>query len=97
MKKGGGIVEGLWTGTAFFAASNSKTFLGFVTTFLLYSVVLIVGFMAVASVLRLVSGREMFSVMEIQCPSGSRPGTCPGSNTKGCVTPSGNCTAGLTD
>jgi hypothetical protein len=96
-KKGGGLMEGLWTGTAFFAASNARTFAGFVGNFLVYSLVLIVGFMVVAWVLRLVTGREMFTVAEIPCPAGSRPGTCPGTNTKGCVTPAGNCTAGLTE
>lgn len=97
MKKGGGLMEGLWTGTAFFAASNSKTFAGFVGNFLVYSLVLVLGFMLVAWVLRAVTGREMFSVAEIQCPPGSNPGKCPGTNTKGCITPSGNCTAGLTE
>lgn len=90
-------MEGLWTGTAFFAASNSKTFAGFVGTFFVYSLVLVAGFVIVAFVLRAVTGREMFSVAEIPCPPGSRPGTCPGGSTKGCITPSGNCTAGLTN
>lgn len=88
-------MEGLWTGTAFFAASNSRTFVGFVGNFLLYSLVLIVGFMLVAWVLRTVTGREFFSVAEIQCPPGTSPGTCPGRATKGCLAPSGNCTASL--
>ena len=96
MKKGGGIIEGLWTGTALFAATNSRTFAGFVSSFLLYAVVLIFGFMAVAWVLKAVTGKEMFTVAEIRCPEGSSPGTCPGRSTKGCVTPSGNCTASLT-
>ena len=93
--KGGGIVEGLFTGTAFFAASNAKTYAGFVGTFLLYSLVLVVGFMVVAWVLRAVTGREFFSVAQIQCPPGSSPGKCPGTTTEGCVTASGNCTASL--
>lgn len=93
--KGGGLVEGLWTGTAFFAASNSRTFVDFVGKFLLYSLVLIVGAMVIAWVIRLVTGKEMFSVAEIKCPPGSSPGKCPGTDTEGCVTPSGNCTASL--
>jgi len=93
--KGGGLVEGLWTGTAVFAASNSRTFAGFVGNFLVYSLVLIVGFTLVAWVLRTVMGKEMFSVSQIQCPSGSSPGTCPGTKTEGCVTAAGNCTASL--
>lgn len=88
-------MEGLWTGTAFFAASNAKTFAGFVGTFLVYSLVLVVGFMVVAMVLRAVTGREMFSVSQIQCPPDSTPGKCPGTDTEGCVTPAGNCTASL--
>lgn len=94
--KGGGLVEGLWTGTAFFAASNAKTFAGFVTNFLVYSLVLIVGFMLVAWVLRTLTGKEMFSVSQIQCPTGSSPtDKCPGTGTPGCLHPSGNCEASL--
>ena len=89
-------MEGLWTGTAFFAASNAKTFADFVGQFLLYSLVLIVGFMLVAWVLRLVTGKEMFSVSQIQCPPGSNPvEKCPGTETPGCLHPSGNCEASL--
>lgn len=95
MKKGGGIIEGLWTGTALFAATNSRTFAGFVASFLLYAVVLVIGFMLVAWVLKAVTGKEMFTVAEIKCPPGSSLGTCPGTNTKGCVTPTGNCSASL--
>ena len=95
MKKGGGLLESLWTGTAFFAASNSKTFVGFVGNFLLYSFVLVVGFMIVAFVVRALTGREFFSVSQIKCPPGSSRGKCPGTETEGCVTPSGNCTASL--
>lgn len=94
-KKGGGLIEGLWTGTAFFAASNARTFAGFVGNFLVYSLVLVVGAILVAWVLRAVTGREMFSVGQIQCPPGSSPGKCPGTDTEGCVTASGNCTASL--
>jgi len=88
-------MEGLWTGTAFFAASNAKTFAGFVANFFVYALVLVVGFMLVAWVLRAVTGREMFSMSQIQCPPGSSPGKCPGTDTEGCVTASGNCTASL--
>jgi hypothetical protein len=94
--KGGGIVEGLFTGTAFFAASNAKTFAGFVSTFLLYSVVLIVGFMLFAWLLKTITGKEMFSVSDIKCPQGSSAvEKCPGTGTPGCLHPSGNCEASL--
>lgn len=95
-KKGGGLIEGLWTGTAFFAASNARTFAGFVGNFLVYSLVLVVGAMLIAWVLRIVTGREMFSVGQIQCPPGSSPTEkCPGTGTPGCLHPSGNCEASL--
>lgn len=96
-KKGGsGIVEGLWAGTAVFAAVKSNTFAGFVQSFLVYAVVLILGFMVVAWVIRTVTGREMFSVSQIQCPPGSSAvEKCPGTGTPGCLHPSGNCEASL--
>lgn len=95
-KKGGSIVEALWTGTAFFAASRSNTFLSFLSKFFLYAIVLIVGMMVVGFVLRQVMGREMFSVSQIQCPAGSSPTEkCPGTGTPGCLHPSGNCEASL--
>ena len=94
--KGGGVIEGLFTGTAFFAASNAKTFAGFVSSFLLYSVVLIVGFMIFAWLLKTLTGKEMFSVSEIKCaPGSSAVDKCPGTGTPGCLHPSGNCEASL--
>ncbi len=95
-KKGGSIVEGLWAGTAVFAATKSRTFAEFVWSFVVYAIVLIVGLMAVAWVLRAVTGREMFSVAEIKCPPGSSAvEKCPGTSTPGCLHPSGNCEASL--
>lgn len=95
-KKGGGIVEALWTGTAFFAASRSSTFVAFLSKFFTYAIVLVVGMMVVGMVLRQVMGREMFSVTEIKCPAGSTSvEKCPGSDTPGCLHPSGNCEASL--
>jgi hypothetical protein len=95
-KKGGSIVEGLWVGTAFFAAKNARTFSGFLGTFLMYSVLLVIGFMAFAWVIGTVTGREMFTMTEIKCEKGStRVDKCPGTETPGCLLPSGNCTASL--
>ena len=92
-KKGGaGIVEGLWAGTAFFAASNARTFMGFVTSFLVYAVVLIVLLAAGAWVLSSVGfqWKEKFSVAQIQCQAGETPtDNCYGE--RGCTKPSGNC------
>lgn len=95
-KKGGNIAEALWTGTAFFAASQSNTFASFLSKFFMYSVVLIVVMVIVGWVLRQVFGREMFSVSQIQCPAGSTAvEKCPGTGTPGCLHPSGNCEASL--
>lgn len=93
-KKGGSIVEGLWAGTAVFAAVKANTYADFVSKFLLYAVVLLVGLMVVAWVLRMVTGREMF-VSEIKCPPGSSfIEKCPGTGTSGCFYEgTGNCDA----
>ena len=92
-KKGGsGIVEGLWAGTAFFAAIKARTFTGFIASFLMYAIVLIV-FLAVAAWLLNTLGfqwKEKFTVAEIQCQAGETPtDNCYGE--KGCTKPSGNC------
>ena len=42
-KKGGaGIVEALWAGTAVFAATKAKSYSGFITSLVIYSIVLII-------------------------------------------------------
>jgi hypothetical protein len=73
-KKGGsGIVEGLWAGTAFFAATKAKTFPAFITSFLMYAVVLIV-FIAVGmwvlKTLGLQVREKMTDIGAIQCQAG---------------------------
>lgn len=40
-QKGGNLFGALWTGTAFFAASNAKTYAGFLKSFAMYSLVVI--------------------------------------------------------
>ena len=96
IKKGGGIVEALWTGTAFFAASRSNTFLAFLTKFFVYAIVLTVLMVIAGWVLGQWTGREFFSVAQIQCPAGSTAvEKCPGTGTPGCLHPSGNCEASL--
>lgn len=92
-KKGGaGIVEGLWAGTAVFAATKSRSFMGFVTSFLVYAVILIVLLMLgnwLFGVLGL-QWREKFSVTQIQCQQGETPtDNCYGE--RGCLKPSGSC------
>lgn len=91
-KNGGGIVEGLWTGTAVFAAMKARTFTGFLTSFLTFAVILIVGIAVLAWVLDAagIKWRERFTVSQIQCQAGEQPtDNCYGE--KGCVKPSGNC------
>jgi hypothetical protein len=93
-KKGGsGIVEGLWAGTAFFAASNAKTFAGFVTSFLVYAVVLMIVIAVAVWVLKAVGiqvREKMTDIGAIQCQAGeTETPDCYGE--RGCVKPSGNC------
>ncbi len=90
-------MEGLWAGTAVFAASNSTTFAGFLGKFMVYALVLVVIFMILGMLIQTFSGpKEKFSVSDIKCPQGSTPTErCPGTNTPGCVHPSGNCEATL--
>jgi hypothetical protein len=93
-KKGGsGIVEGLWAGTAVFAALKSKTFVGFVTSFLLYAVVLVVIIAAgvwVMKALGVQMREKMTDIGAIQCQAGeTETPDCYGE--RGCTKPSGNC------
>lgn len=94
-KKGGsvGVVEGLWAGTAVFAATKAKTYSGFIGTFLLYSVVLVV-FLTVAmwllKTLGLQAREKMTDIGAIQCQPGEmETPDCYGE--RGCTKPSGNC------
>jgi len=93
-KKGGsGIVEGLWAGTAVFAAVKARNFQGFVTSFLMYAVALIVLLAVVGWVLNALGiqlREKMMDVGTIQCQAGETPtDNCYGE--KGCTKPSGNC------
>jgi hypothetical protein len=93
-KKGGsGIVEGLWAGTAVFAATKAKTFAGFITSFLVYAVVLMavlaVGVM-VLKALGIQWREKMTDIGAIQCQAGeTETPDCYGE--RGCTKPSGNC------
>jgi hypothetical protein len=84
-------MAGLWTGTAVFAANKSRTFGGFLKTFLTYAVVLVVGIMVIRWALRMLGlqGREGM-VADIQCQAGeTATNDCYGE--RGCMKPSGNC------
>jgi hypothetical protein len=82
-------MAGLWTGTAVFAANKSRTFGGFLKTFLTYAVVLVVGISVVMWVLRALGMREGMTT-EIKCQAGeTATNDCYGE--RGCMKPSGNC------
>lgn len=90
-KKGGsGIVEGLWAGTAVFAAVKARTFAGFLQSFLMYAVILIVLIAAgvwVAKTVGLQLREKMTDIGALPCP----PGQSEGTNEAGervCRTPS---------
>jgi hypothetical protein len=84
-------MAGLWTGTAVLAANKSRTFGGFLKTFLTYAVVLVIGIYVVMRVLRMLGlgGREGMTT-EIQCQAGeTATNDCYGE--RGCMKASGNC------
>ncbi len=87
------MIEGLWAGTAFFAASKAKTFPAFITSFLVYAVVLIVVIAAgmwVLKTLGLQMREQMTDIGAIQCQAGEvETPDCYGE--RGCTKPSGNC------
>jgi len=93
-KKGGsGIVEGLWAGTAVFAATKARTCSGFLQSFVIYAIVLMV-LIAVAAWVAKAVGLElrekMTDIGAIQCQAGeTETPDCYGE--KGCMKPSGNC------
>lgn len=93
-KKGGavGIVEALWAGTAVFAATKAKSYSGFITSVVIYGVILMVVLAAAAWVAKTlgIQMKEKFSVDEIQCQQGETP-TADCYGEKGCLKPSGAC------
>jgi len=91
-KGGAGITEALWTGTAVFAATKAKSYSGFITSVVIYGIVLMVVLAAASWLLKLMGlqALERFSVAEIQCQAGETPtNDCYGE--QGCMKPSGNC------
>ena len=93
-KKGGavGIVEALWAGTAVFAATKAKSYTGFITSVVIYGVVLMVVLAAATWLMKTIGiqAMEKFSVSEIKCQQGETP-TSDCGGEQGCVMPSGNC------
>lgn len=94
-KKGGsiGVVEGLWAGTAFFAATKAKTYTGFIVSFLFYAVILLVVLavgMWLLKTLGLQMRERMTDIGAIQCQAGeTETPDCYGE--RGCTRASGNC------
>lgn len=95
IKKGGaiGVVEGLWAGTAVFAATKARTFAGFVTSFLLYAVVLMIVIAVGVTVMKAVGlqwREKMTDIGAIQCQAGeTETPDCYGE--RGCTQASGSC------
>lgn len=94
-KKGGSgaIVEALWAGTAVFAATKAKSYTGFLTSVVIYGVILLVVLAGAAWLMRTlgIQSKEGFSGKAAfgQCPNGGSPVTQSDGTTK-CATPAGN-------
>jgi hypothetical protein len=91
-KKGGGLFGGLWTGTAVFAAMKARNYTGFLKSYLMYGIILMIG-LAVAVYIAQALGLvriERFSVGDIQCQPGETP-TDDCNGERGCRKASGNC------
>ncbi len=92
-RKGGavGIVEALWAGTAVFAATKAKNYSSFITSVVIYGIVLMV-VLAAASWLARVVGLQWREGMANgafgQCPNGGTPQMRDGATV--CVTAGGN-------
>lgn len=92
-KKGGaGVVEALWAGTAVFAATKAKSYSGFITSVVIYGVVLMIVLAAATWVMKSlgIQALEKFTVEDIKCQAGeTATPDCYGE--KGCLKPSGAC------
>lgn len=91
-KKGGaGIVEALWAGTAVFAATKAKSYTGFITSVVIYSIVLILVLAAANWVMKSLGIQMKEGMMNGafgQCPNGGTPQQRDGATV--CVTAGGN-------
>lgn len=92
-KKGGSLLNGLWVGTGVFAASKARNFTGFLTTYALYAVIVLVVLAVatwVAKAVGLQLRENMTDIGAIQCQAGeTETPDCYGE--RGCTKPSGNC------
>lgn len=77
-KKGGsGIVEALWAGTAVFAATKAKTYTSFITSVVIYGLVLIVVLAAATWVMKTLGiqmREKMTDIGALPCPPGQSEG-----------------------
>lgn len=90
-KGGSGVVEGLWAGTAVFAATKSKSFSGFITSFVIYAVILMVVIAAATWLLKTIglqTKEGMANDAFGHCPNGGTRITRNG--TTECVTAGDN-------
>lgn len=91
-KKGGaGIVEALWAGTAVFAATKAKSYTGFITSVVIYGIVLILVLAAANWVMKSLGIQMKEGMMNGafgQCPNGGTPTMRDGATV--CVTGGGN-------
>jgi hypothetical protein len=67
-QNGSGVFEGLWTGTAVFAAFKARDFTGFLKSYAWYSLILIVGLIVAFFIARTLGITEGF-VQKIEKPS----------------------------
>lgn len=92
-KKGGSLIDGLWVGTGLYAASKARNFTGFLTSYAMYAVVVLVvvavlGWVAKAVGLQL--REKMTDIGAIQCqPGETETSDCYGE--RGCMQASGSC------
>jgi hypothetical protein len=84
------VLNAVWAGTGVFAATNSSTYVKFLTSFALYALFLTLVLMVLGWLVRTFTGREFFAVSEIGCQAGETPTeNCYGE--RGCTRASGNC------
>lgn len=77
-KKGGaGIVEALWAGTAVFAATKARTYTGFITSVVVYGLILMLVLAVATWVLKTVGlqvREKMTDIGALPCPPGQAEG-----------------------
>lgn len=80
MAKGGGVVEALWSGTAVFAAVKAKSYRGFLQSFAIYAVVLILILVVIGLILQALGLRMERFVPVAPSKEGDAKYTTPAGN-----------------